>query len=86
MRVKKTKRGGVRSGAGRPYKWRTGGPTKLVRIPSAYVDKILELVSYMDANEGELPNSIFFALNFDAPIPGYHDDSLPYPRNPTDKF
>ena len=80
MKQKGSKHGGSRTGAGRPHKWQ-GGETKLVRIPVAYVDKILQIVAYMDANEGQLPTDIaIFIEGEDFPPPGYDDSrELPYP-------
>ncbi|MEG4330002.1 hypothetical protein [Microcoleus sp. herbarium5] len=85
MRVKKNK-GGLRLRAGRPYKWQAAGKTKLVRIPALYVERILQVVSYMDANEGQLPASVaFFITPPDCLLPGYKArPQLPYPRNYTD--
>ena len=84
MKYHKIKHGGLRAGAGRPYKWQ-GGETKLVRIPVAYVDKILRVVAYMDAREGQLPQNIAFFTEPDSPLPGYKPHSqLPYPKNYTD--
>ncbi len=84
MKYHKIKHGGLRAGAGRPYKWQ-GGETKLVRIPVAYVDKILRVVAYMDANEGQLPQGIAFFTEPEEPLPGYKPHSqLPYPKNYTD--
>jgi hypothetical protein len=48
-------RGGARPGAGGGCRWKHG-PTKLVRLPVALVDKILEVARYMDQNEGRLPS------------------------------
>jgi hypothetical protein len=81
MKQKGSKHGGSPTGAGRPHKWQ-GGETKLVRIPVAYVDKILQIVAYMDANEGQLPPGIaFFIEGEDFPPPGYDDSQeLPYPN------
>jgi hypothetical protein len=79
--LKKLKRGGVRAGSGRPYKWREAGQTRTIRVPVAYVDKILEIISYMDANDGQAPGDPF------SPLPGYKPfPELPYPHNSTDKF
>ena len=47
-------RGGARPGAGGGCRWKHG-PTKLVRLPVALLDKILEVARYMDQNEGRLP-------------------------------
>jgi hypothetical protein len=80
MKQKKSKHGGSRTRAGRPHKYQ-GGKTKLVRIPVAYVDKILRVVAYMDANEGQLPLEIAFATEEDFSLPGYDASrELPYPN------
>jgi hypothetical protein len=81
MKQKGSKHGGSRTGAGRPHKWQ-GGETKLVRIPVAYVDKILRIVAYMDANEGQVPQGIAFATEGeDFSFPGYDaSPELPYPN------
>src|SRR4028118_1139502 len=68
MKQKGSKHGGSRTGAGRPHKWQ-GGETKLVRIPVTYVDKILQIVAYMDANEGQLPTDIAFFIEGDCSPP-----------------
>jgi hypothetical protein len=52
----KTGHGGARAGAGGGGRWKHGR-TKLVRLPVALVDKILEVARYMDQNEGRLPLS-----------------------------
>jgi hypothetical protein len=52
----KTGQGGARPGAGGGCRWKHGR-TKLVRLPVALVDKILEVARYMDQNEGRLPSS-----------------------------
>jgi hypothetical protein len=84
MKQQKTKHGGSRRGAGRPYKWQ-GGETKLIRIPADYVDKILRVVAYMDANEGQLPLNIALFTEPDSPLPGYKPHSqLLYPKNRSD--
>jgi hypothetical protein len=84
MKQKRSKHGGKRLGAGRPYKWQ-GGSTKLVRIPVSYVDQILRVVDYMDANEGQLPLNIAFFTEPDSPLPGYKPHfQLPYPKNYSD--
>jgi hypothetical protein len=84
MKYHKIKHGGLRAGAGRPHKWQ-GGKTKLVRIPVVYVDKILRVVAYMDANEGQLPQNIAFFTEPDSPLPGYKPRfQLPYPKNYSD--
>ncbi len=71
--------------AGRPHKWQ-GGSTKLVRIPVSYVDQILRVVDYMDANEGRLPTGIAFHTEGEIfSIPGYKPHSQsPYPKNYSD--
>ena len=48
--------GGARPGAGGGCRWKHG-KTKLVRLPVALVDKILQVARYMDQNEGKLPSS-----------------------------
>jgi hypothetical protein len=50
----KSGHGGARAGAGRPRRWKHG-PTKMVRLPVAFIDEILEVARYMDQNEGRLP-------------------------------
>ncbi len=52
----KSGRGGARPGAGGGCRWKHG-PTKLVRLPVALLDQILEVARYMDQNEGQLPPS-----------------------------
>jgi len=52
----KTGHGGARAGAGRPRRWRHM-PLKMVRLPVAFVEKILEVAQYMDQNDGQLPFS-----------------------------
>jgi hypothetical protein len=47
-------RGGARPGAGGGTRWKHGR-TKLVRLPVALLDEILEVARYMDQNEGRLP-------------------------------
>ena len=50
-----------------------------------YVDKILRVVAYMDAREGQLPQGIAFFTEPDSPLPGYKPHpQLPYPKNYTD--
>jgi len=56
MKKNKTGHGGARPGAGGGCRWKHGR-TKLVRLPVALVDKILEVARYMDQNEGRLPSS-----------------------------
>jgi hypothetical protein len=48
--------GGARPGAGRRWRWKHQ-PVKMVRLPVAFLDKILEVAEYMDQNEGRLPFS-----------------------------
>ena len=50
----KTRHGGARTGAGRPRRWKHG-PLKMVRLPVAFVEEILEIAQYMDQNDGRLP-------------------------------
>ena len=52
----KSGRGGARAGAGRPRRWKHR-PLKMVRLPVAFVEKILEVARYMDQNDGQLPFS-----------------------------
>ena len=49
-------RGGARPGAGGGTRWKHGR-TKLVRLPVALLNEILEVARYMDQNEGRLPSS-----------------------------
>jgi len=48
--------GGTRAGAGRPGRWKHR-PLKMIRVPVAFVEKILEVAEYMDRNDGQLPFS-----------------------------
>ena len=66
----KTGHGGARPGAGGGCRWKHGR-TKLVRLPVALVDKILEVARYMDQNEGRLPSSASVVM-----IPDYPTQSL----------
>jgi hypothetical protein len=66
----KTGHGGARPGAGGGCRWKHGR-TKLVRLPVALVDKILEVARYMDENEGRLPSSASVVM-----IPDYPAQSL----------
>ena len=50
-------RGGARPGAGGGARWKHGR-TKLVRLPVALLDEILEVARYMDQNDGNLPPSV----------------------------
>ncbi len=52
----KSGHGGARPGAGGGCRWKHGR-TKLVRLPVALVDNILQVARYMDQNEGRLPPS-----------------------------
>jgi hypothetical protein len=62
--------GEARTGAGGGARWKHGR-TKLVRLPVALVDEILEVARYMDQNEGKLPWSAPPAI-----ILGHLSDSL----------
>ena len=66
----KTGHGGARPGAGGGCRWKHGR-TKLVRLPVALVDRILEVAQYMDENEGRLPSSASVVM-----IPDYPAQSL----------
>jgi hypothetical protein len=66
----KTGHGGARPGAGGGCRWKHGR-TKLVRLPVALVDRILEVARYMDQNEGRLPSSASVVM-----IPDYPAQSL----------
>jgi len=46
--------GGARPGAGRRWRWKHQ-PVKMVRLPIAFLEKILELADYMDQHDGQLP-------------------------------
>jgi hypothetical protein len=48
--------GGARPGAGRFPLWKHR-PLKMVRLPVAFVEEILEIAHYMDQNDGRLPFS-----------------------------
>ncbi len=48
--------GGARPRAGRRWRWKHQ-PVKMVRLPVAFLDKILEVADYMDQNKGRLPFS-----------------------------
>ena len=79
MKHKRRKHGGKRLGSGRPHKWQ-GGATKLVRIPMSYVEQILRVVDYMDANDGQLPPDIAFFTEENFSCPRYDASrELPYP-------
>jgi hypothetical protein len=47
--------GGARPGAGRRWRWKHQ-PVKMVRLPVAFLDKILEVVEYIDQHDGQLPS------------------------------
>jgi hypothetical protein len=46
--------GGARPGAGRRWRWKHQ-PVKMVRLPVAFLEKILEVADYMDQHDGQLP-------------------------------
>ncbi|MEG4575513.1 hypothetical protein QUA56_22970 [Microcoleus sp. N3A4] len=48
--VKATRRGGKRSGAGRPSTWSTND-IKAIRVPCLLVDQLLEIARYLDGQE-----------------------------------
>lgn len=48
---KQRPKGGARRGAGAKPKWKTGGKTKLVRIPVAIVAEVLEAAKAIDAGK-----------------------------------
>lgn len=50
----KTRHGGARPGAGRPRRWKHR-PLKMIRVPVAFAEKILEIAQYMDQNDGRVP-------------------------------
>src|SRR4028118_208544 len=52
----KTRHGGARPGAGRPRRWKHR-PLKMIRVPVAFAEKILEIAQYMDQNDGRVPFS-----------------------------
>lgn len=56
MKKSKVRCGGARLGSGGGCRWKHGR-TKLVRLPVALLDEILEVARYMDRNEGQLPPS-----------------------------
>jgi hypothetical protein len=64
----KTGHGGARTGAGRPRHWKHR-PLKMVRLPVAFLEKILEVAQYMDQNDGRLP---FYKPSQDAVIISSH--------------
>ncbi len=59
-------RGGARPGAGGGGRWKHG-PTKLVRLPVALLDEILEVARYMDQNDGKLPPSEAYIITLAHP-------------------
>jgi hypothetical protein len=69
----KTGHGGARPGAGGGCRWKHGR-TKLVRLPVALVDKILEVARYMDQNEGRLPSSASVVIIPDYPAQNLSSD------------
>lgn len=46
--------GGARPGAGRRWRWKHQS-VKMVRLPVAFLEKILEVADYMDQHDGQLP-------------------------------
>ena len=46
--------GGARPGAGRLPFWKHR-PLKMIRVPVAFAEKILEIAKYMDQNDGRVP-------------------------------
>jgi len=50
----KSGHGGARAGAGRPRRWKHR-PLKMIRVPVAFAEKILEIAQYMDQNDGPAP-------------------------------
>jgi hypothetical protein len=71
----KTGHGGARPGAGGGQRWKHGR-TKLVRLPVALVDKILEVARYMDQNEGRLPSSAPVVMIPDHPAQNLSPEEL----------
>jgi hypothetical protein len=57
-------RGGARPGSGRGCRWKHGR-TKLVRLPVALLDRILQVARYMDENDGKLPYSTVPVVSFE---------------------
>lgn len=68
-------RGGARPGAGGGCRWKHGR-TKLVRLPVALLDKILEVARYMDQNEGRLPSFAPPVITSPVITSGHPSDSL----------
>ena len=50
----KSGHGGARPGAGRPRCWKHR-PLKMIRVPVAFAEKILEIAQYIDQNDGRVP-------------------------------
>ena len=71
----KNGRGGARPGAGGGCRWKHGR-TKLVRLPVALVDKILEVARCMDQNEGKLPLLAFPVMTSPVITSGHPSESL----------
>jgi hypothetical protein len=69
----KSGRGGARAGAGRPRRWKHR-PLKMIRIPVAFAEEILEIAQYMDQNDGRVP----FTEAYEASIliSGHSSESL----------
>jgi hypothetical protein len=65
--------GGARPGAGRFPLWKHR-PLKMVRLPVAFVEKILEVAQYMDQNDGRLPFSEAYEAS--VIISGHPSESL----------
>jgi hypothetical protein len=68
-------RGGARPGAGGGCRWKHGR-TKLVRLPVALLDEILEVARYMDQNEGQLPPSAPAVITSGHPSHSLSDEEL----------
>jgi hypothetical protein len=75
MKKNKTGHGGSRPGAGGGSRWKHGR-TKLVRLPVALVDKILEVARYMDQNEGRLPSPASVVILPDCPAENSSHDEV----------
>ena len=69
----KTRHGGARPGAGRPRCWKHR-PLKMVRLPVAFVEKILEIAQYMDQNDGRVPFTEAYGAS--VVISGHPSESL----------
>jgi hypothetical protein len=50
----KSGHGGARLGAGRARCWKHR-PLKMIRVPVAFAEKILEIAQYMNQNDGRVP-------------------------------